>query len=111
MKQTINVALLQLKPTPNYKKANLEKGLTACRKATELKADIILFPEMWNTSYQNCDGNSCAFNPDGSVIFQANGKEGIFITKFDMEKIRSFRKEETWGNAFRKPNCYKELIL
>ncbi|MFH1644398.1 MAG: carbon-nitrogen hydrolase family protein [bacterium] len=60
--------------------------------------------------YQNCDGNSCAFNPDGSIIFQANGKEGIYISKFDVEKIRKFRKEEVWGNKFRKPECYKELV-
>ncbi len=279
--QTINIALLQLKATPNNQKANLEKGLEACHKAAELKADIILFPEMWNIGYtaydpnkkddhekwlssaikidddfvksfqkqakklntaiaitylekyknkpkntaslidrhgkivmsyakvhtcdfdvreasmtsgkdffvcdldttkgkvktgimicydrefpesarilmlkgaelilvpnacplkndpllgdvrlaqlrsrafenmasiavtnypapyQNCDGNSCAFNPDGSVIFQANEKEGIYIAKFDMEKIRKFRKTEVWGNAFRKPQCYKKLL-
>ncbi|MFH1643856.1 MAG: carbon-nitrogen hydrolase family protein, partial [bacterium] len=60
--------------------------------------------------YQNCDGNSCAFNPDGSIIFKANEKEEILIARFDMEKIRKFRKEEVWGNNFRKPECYKELI-
>ena len=61
-------------------------------------------------SYLNCDGQSSAYNPNGSIIFQANEKEGIYITKFDIEKIRNFRKEEVWGNTYRKPQYYKELI-
>ena len=45
------VALLQLLPTGTLE-GNLEKGLSACRKARSMGADIALFPEMWSTGYQ-----------------------------------------------------------
>lgn len=48
--KTLKVALLQLLPEGSIKK-NQEKGMIACRKAKELGADIILFPEMWSTGY------------------------------------------------------------
>lgn len=64
-------------------------------------------------------GNSCAFSP---VVFQENGytdptifmaddvTEQIFVAEFDMEKIRAYRREETWGNAYRKPKTYGDLL-
>ena len=39
-----------------------------------------------------------------------DSSEEIFIAEFDMEKIRSYRKRETWGNAYRKPHAYGELL-
>ena len=45
------VALLQLLPTGTLE-GNLEKGLSACRKARSMGADVALFPEMWSTGYQ-----------------------------------------------------------
>ena len=39
------VALLQLLPTGTLE-GNLEKGLSACRKARSMGADVALFPEM-----------------------------------------------------------------
>lgn len=47
----LKVALLQIMPGENLQE-NLEKGLSACRKAKELGADIALFPEMWSDGYQ-----------------------------------------------------------
>jgi predicted amidohydrolase len=44
-------ALLQLVSNENDQEANLKKGDLYCRKAKELGADIILFPEMWNIGY------------------------------------------------------------
>lgn len=64
-------------------------------------------------------GNSCAFSPvvfdengytDNTLLMADDSSEEIFIAEFDMEKIRSYRKRETWGNAYRKPHAYGELL-
>lgn len=34
----------------------------------------------------------------------------ILIAEFDMDKIRDYRKKETWGNAYRKVNAYENLL-
>lgn len=65
-------------------------------------------------------GNSCAFSP---VVFDENGNyvdntivkadanvEQIVMAEFDLEAIRAYRKAETWGNAYRKPKAYANLI-
>lgn len=49
--ESLKVALLQLKPGESIEE-NLQKGLTACRQAKEMGADIALFPEMWSVGYQ-----------------------------------------------------------
>lgn len=46
----LKVALLQLMPQATQAE-NLEKGISACKKAKEMGADIALFPEMWNVGY------------------------------------------------------------
>jgi N-carbamoylputrescine amidase len=46
----VRVALLQLRPCEE-RRANLAKGLEACRRAKALGADVALFPEMWNIGY------------------------------------------------------------
>lgn len=46
----LKVALLQLMPETGQD-GQLQKGLSACRRAKELGADIALFPEMWNDGY------------------------------------------------------------
>ncbi|MDD4892605.1 MAG: carbon-nitrogen hydrolase family protein [Candidatus Rickettsiella isopodorum] len=65
------------------------------------------------------NGHSCAFdgiafNHDGSsrntCIVIADEKEGVFIAAFNIEKIRAWRKNETWGNAYRKPTKYQSLV-
>ncbi|MBP1995478.1 putative amidohydrolase [Paenibacillus eucommiae] len=65
-------------------------------------------------------GCSCAFSP---VIWDHNGKsvdntilvademtEGIFIAKFDLDELRSYRGNEMMGNTFRKVHAYKDLL-
>ena len=47
-----NIALLQLAPT-NSVEQNLIKGLDACKKAQSLGADLALFPEVWQLSYNS----------------------------------------------------------
>lgn len=46
----LKIAFLQLLPEKTVND-NLKKGITACKKAKEMGADIILFPEMWNCGY------------------------------------------------------------
>ena len=44
------VALLQMLSGRDQKES-LEKGLTFCRQAKAMGADLALFPEMWNIGY------------------------------------------------------------
>ena len=46
----LKIALPQIKPTGTLA-GNLEKGITACRQAKMLGADIALFPEMYSIGY------------------------------------------------------------
>ena len=46
----LKIALLQIAPTGSLQ-GNLKKGISCCRKAKELGADIALFPEMFSNGY------------------------------------------------------------
>ena len=65
-------------------------------------------------------GGSCAFSP---VVFDENGNnidnvllqaddisEQIYLAEFNIEEMRAYRKRETWGNAYRKPEAYADLV-
>lgn len=65
-------------------------------------------------------GQSCAYSP---IVFDDNGnyveneifkssdlEQDIFIVDFDIDKIRKYREQETWGNAYRKVKSYSELV-
>lgn len=57
LSDVFNVALLQLSPTDSMEN-NMLKGIEYCKKAKEMRADIAVFPEMWNTGYEMLfDGN------------------------------------------------------
>ena len=47
----LRVALLQMTACGVDQNANQEKGELFCRRASEMGADIALFPEMWNVGY------------------------------------------------------------
>lgn len=51
MSNHFKVALLQIKPEDSLND-NLKIGMDACRKASEMGADLVLFPEMWSNGYQ-----------------------------------------------------------
>lgn len=63
-------------------------------------------------------GQSCAFSPvvfgeDGyqdPTILMASEEEGILMAEFPIEEIREYRKNETWGNAYRKTGAYEKLL-
>ena len=49
---SIKVALLQMTACGSDQEANLSKGEAFCRQASEMGANIALFPEMWNSCSQ-----------------------------------------------------------
>ena len=62
-----------------------------------------------------CNGRSVAFDamafaqderPLDPLIVQAGQDEGIFLADFDLDRLRTYRDKETWGNAYRKPGAY-----
>ena len=65
-------------------------------------------------------GQSCAFSPivfdkdgsylDNTIIEATDVSEQILIAEFDLDQIRAYRKTETWGNAYRKPQAYTDLL-
>ncbi len=64
-------------------------------------------------------GHSVAYSPmafdkkgnsSNNLIIEAGEKEGIYMAHFDLKELREYRKRETWGNSYRKPGCYKEII-
>jgi predicted amidohydrolase len=59
--------------------------------------DAVTFPEI--------DADSV-----DTLIVEAGEAEGVFVAEFDMDNIRSYRKRETWGNAYRRPRAYEVLV-
>jgi N-carbamoylputrescine amidase len=49
-----HVALLQISPVGANSDENLEKGITAVRKAKELGGDVAVFPELWSIGCTPC---------------------------------------------------------
>ena len=53
-----------------------------------------------------------AFNEVGSrdtCLVQADGHEGVYMAEFDLSRLRVYRANEVWGNAYRKPDRYSLL--
>ena len=60
----VRVALLQLRSCDD-RRANLDKGLDACRRAKAMGADVALFPEMWSIGYEDAPSD-----PHGRAAWQ-----------------------------------------
>ncbi|MGZ3584541.1 MAG: carbon-nitrogen hydrolase family protein [Ktedonobacterales bacterium] len=63
-------------------------------------------------------GHSVAYDPiafgSGGVsrdtlLVEAGEQEDIYLARFDLDALRSWRTRETWGNAFRRPSSYSSL--
>ena len=64
----------------------------------------------------DCNGHSSVFDgiaylPESDAsrdtcILQTDGQEGIYIAELDLEQLRSYRKSEVHGNAYRHPKKY-----
>lgn len=52
MSNKLKIAIVQEKRHPYDMKGNTEKGISIVKKAKELGADIVLFPECWITGYE-----------------------------------------------------------
>lgn len=52
MDNIFKIAMLQLNSNNSIEK-NIQKGETFCRKAKNMGADLIVFPEMWNNGYES----------------------------------------------------------
>ena len=39
-------------------------------------------------------------------ILEADGEEGLWLAEFDLELLRSYRRQEVHGNAYRRPELY-----
>ena len=70
-------------------------------------------------NYSNHGGKSSAFSPIvrnnnkqevNSEILIMNSDEKIEVVEFDMKKIRSYRSQEAFGDAYRKPYAYQQLV-
>lgn len=44
------------------------------------------------------------------LLVEAGEAEGIYLAQFDLQMLRDYRQNETWGNAFRKPKTYQALV-
>lgn len=64
----------------------------------------------------DCNGGSSVFDgvaylPDlegsrDTCILQADGQEGIYMAELDLGRLRSYRRREVHGNAYRHPKKY-----
>lgn len=67
----------------------------------------------------DCNGHSSAFDgvaylPDrpksrDTCIMEADGEQDIYVAEFDMDMLRTYRKNEIHGNAYRHPQKYSLL--
>lgn len=74
---------------------------------------------MTNYAAPQNNGHSVAFDPiaypisDGeprdTLIIEAGETEDVYLASFDMDSIRAYREQETWGNAYRRPRLYNAL--
>lgn len=71
----LKIALLQITPCGTLN-GNLEKGITSCKKAKEMGADIALFPEMWSNGYRIYD------RPVAQWQAEAIPADGEFVRAF-----------------------------
>jgi predicted amidohydrolase len=106
----IKVALLQMTACGNDQGANLAKGEAFCRRASEMGADVALFPEMWNIGYAFCD----PAQPGALEAWraQAIGQDDDFIAHFEalakeLKMAIALTYLERWPGA---PRCSMSLI-
>ena len=73
---------------------------------------------MANYAAPRSNGHSVAYDPIAfdeigrtrdTLVVEAGEAEGVYLAAFDMERIRQYRRRETWGNAFRRPRLYGAL--
>ncbi len=72
-----------------------------------------------NYAAPQADGHSVAFHPVAydenerpidNLLVRAGPNEDVVVAEFDLEALRDWRKRETWGNAYRKPDRYGAFV-
>lgn len=72
---TVKIALVQKKAIPNHKNKNLELAVQYIKEASDMGADLVLFPEMWSSGYAPpFDG---AFDDPTNPAFERERKEWL----------------------------------
>lgn len=106
----LRIALLQIAPAGSLEK-NLEKGLAACERARALGADIALSPELWSNGYGICDRPAAEWTagavPGDGPFPEAFRKKAA---ELELDALRDYREREAFGNAYRHPRLYRELV-
>jgi predicted amidohydrolase len=74
---------------------------------------------MANYAAPQNNGHSAAFDPlifppsgEGSrdtLVVEAGESAGVYLATFDLQALRDYRRRETWGNAFRRPQHYAAI--
>ena len=66
-----------------------------------------------------CNGHSAAFDPFAfteqgcsrdTLVVEAGDEEAIILAAFDLARLRAWREQEVWGNAYRRPRAYAALV-
>jgi predicted amidohydrolase len=71
----------------------------------------------------DCNGHSLAYDgiafggPDAGafgtrdmLLVEAGEAEGLYMAEFDIDRLRKYRADEAFGNAYRKPGKYSMLV-
>lgn len=64
---------------------------------------------------QDCNGNSTVYDgmafKDGDMcVLRAPEEEGVYFADIGLDALRAYRREETMGNAYRRPLLYRDLV-
>lgn len=75
---------------------------------------------MANYAAPQNDGHSIAFDgiafgeidgPSRNMkVVEAGEGEGVYMAGFDLDALRAYRNREAWGNSYRKPRTYREIL-
>jgi predicted amidohydrolase len=70
----------------------------------------IVHVAMANYPRPSNNGRSVAFSASGDCVVSAGEREGIYVAAFDLEYLRKRRAKSIWGNAYRRPHRYMQLV-
>lgn len=56
------------------------------------------------------NGHSVVYAANGECLVLADEKEGIYMATFDLDDLRDRRGRVIWGNAYRRPHRYGDLL-
>ncbi len=72
-----------------------------------------------NYASPQANGHSIAFDARAydedencldNLLVEADGTEGVFLADFNLQRLRDYRHREVWGNAYRHPQVYQDLV-